>query len=56
KDVIAPAIKKGNPKLLEWLNNEIDSLISSDFLKEAYKETLEPVYGDEIKPEEIIFE
>ncbi|GAA8601171.1 transporter substrate-binding domain-containing protein [Helicobacter pylori] len=56
KDVIAPAIKKGNPKLLEWLNNEIDSLISSDFLKEAYKETLEPVYGDGIKPEEIIFE
>ncbi len=56
KDVIAPAIKKGNPKLLEWLNNEIDSLISRDFLKEAYKETLEPVYGDEIKPEEIIFE
>ncbi len=56
KDVIAPAIKKGNPKLLEWLDNEMDSLISSDFLKEAYKETLEPVYGDEIKPEEIIFE
>ncbi len=56
KDVIAPAIKKGNPKLLEWLNNEIDSLISSDFLKEAYQETLAPVYGDEIKPEEIIFE
>ncbi|AHN35128.1 glutamine ABC transporter substrate-binding protein [Helicobacter pylori oki102] len=56
KDVIAPAIKKDNPKLLEWLNNEIDSLISSDFLKEAYKETLEPVYGDGIKPEEIIFE
>ncbi len=56
KDVIAPAIKKGNPKLLEWLNNEMDSLISSDFLKEAYKETLEPVYGDGIKPEEVIFE
>ncbi len=56
KDVIAPAIKKGNPKLLEWLDNEMDSLISSDFLKEAYKETLEPVYGSEIKPEEIIFE
>ncbi len=56
KDVIAPAIKKDNPKLLEWLNNEMDSLISSDFLKEAYKETLEPVYGDGIKPEEIIFE
>ncbi len=56
KDVIAPAIKKGNPKLLEWLDNEMDSLISSDFLKEAYKETLEPVYGDGIKPEEIIFE
>ncbi|GAA7626418.1 transporter substrate-binding domain-containing protein [Helicobacter pylori] len=56
KDVIAPAIKKGNHKLLEWLDNEMDSLISSDFLKEAYKETLEPVYGSEIKPEEIIFE
>ncbi|AFI06684.1 cysteine ABC transporter substrate-binding protein [Helicobacter cetorum] len=55
-DVIAPAIKKGNPKLLEWLNNEIDALISSDFLEEAYKETLEPVYGDEVKPKEIIFD
>ncbi len=56
KDVIAPAIKKGNPNLLEWLDNEMDSLISSGFLKKAYQETLEPVYGDGIKPEEIIFE
>nr|WP_199769519.1 cysteine ABC transporter substrate-binding protein [Helicobacter cetorum] len=56
KDVIAPAIKKGNPKLLEWLNNEVQQLINEGFLKEAYKETLEPVYGSDIKPEEIVFE
>lgn len=54
--MIVLVIKKGNFKFLEWLNNEMDFFIFSDFLKEVYKEILEFVYGDGIKLEEIIFE
>nr|WP_233704408.1 cysteine ABC transporter substrate-binding protein [Helicobacter cynogastricus] len=56
QDVIAPAVKKGNKALLDWLNNEIDNLTKSGFIKKAYDATLKPVYGDEIDPKAVIFE
>lgn len=56
QDVIAPAVKKGNKTLLEWLNKEIDTLNKSGFIKEAYNATLKPVYGDAINPATVIFE
>ncbi|WP_411710210.1 cysteine ABC transporter substrate-binding protein [Helicobacter salomonis] len=56
QDVIAPAVKKGDKVLLEWLNKEIDTLIKNGFIKEAYDATLKPVYGDEVDPKSVIFE
>lgn len=47
EDVIAPAVKKGDKELLEWLNKEIDTLNKNGFMKEAYQETLAPIYGED---------
>ena len=55
EDVIAPAVKKDNTELLEWLNNEIDTLTKDGFFEEAFNETLAPAYGDTVKPESVIF-
>ena len=56
QDTIAPAVKKGNTDLLEWLNTEIDTLNGNGFMKEAYDATLLPAYGDSIDPSEILVE
>ena len=45
EDVIAPAVKKGNKELLQWLNKEIETLNANGFMKEAYEKTLAPIYG-----------
>lgn len=55
EDAIAPAVKKGDTELLEWLNDEIDTLTKDGFFKEAFEKTLEPAYGDIVKPESVIF-
>nr|WP_314460406.1 cysteine ABC transporter substrate-binding protein [uncultured Clostridium sp.] len=55
-DTIAPAVQKGNTALLDWLNEEIKSLAGEQFFHQDYKETLEPVYGDEIDPENLVVE
>lgn len=44
---IAPAIKKGNTELKNWLDNEITSLTHEGFMKEAYEKTLAPIFGEE---------
>ena len=56
QDAIAPAVKKGNTELLNWLNEEIESLTKEGFFKEAFNETLAPAYGDTVKPESVIYE
>lgn len=56
QDFIAPAVKKGNTDLLEWLNEEIDTLSEEGFAKEAYDKTLAPVYGDTVDYKDIIIE
>lgn len=56
QDTIAPAVKKGNTDLLEWINTEIDTLNGNGFMKEAYDSTLLPAYGDSIDPSEILVE
>ncbi|VYU39355.1 transporter substrate-binding domain-containing protein [Clostridium tertium] len=56
EDTIAPAVKKGDTELLEWVNKEIDTLTSEGFFKEAFNKTLAPAYGDTVKPESVIFE
>lgn len=54
QDVIAPAVQKGNTALLDWLNNEIDTLTKEGFIEEAYKATLAPIYGED-KMSSVIF-
>ena len=55
-DTIAVAVQKGNKDLLDWINNEIKELGKENFFHEAYKATLEPVYGDSAEPDSIIIE
>jgi polar amino acid transport system substrate-binding protein len=53
---IAPAVKKGNTELKEWLDQEITTLIEEGFFKEAYDATLLPAFGDSVDPTSVIFE
>lgn len=55
-DTIAPAVQKGNTSLLEWLNNEIQSLGQENFFHAAYESTLAPVYGDAANPDALVVE
>jgi len=55
-DVIAPAVKKGNKALLEWLNNEIVELGKENFFHKNYDATLKPIYGDSVNPESLVVE
>ena len=55
QDVIAPAVKKGNKELLDWINNELARLAEENFIQEAYDATLADIYGEEFK-ESIVIE
>lgn len=55
-DTIAPAVKKGNKTLLDYINKEIKSLASENFFHKDYEQTLEPVYGDEVDVDDIVVE
>lgn len=51
---IAPAVRKGDTALLNWVNNEIATLKQNGKLTAAYEKTLKPVYGDKVKPEDLL--
>lgn len=53
-DFIAPAVKKGNADLLQWLNQEITKLTTEGFFQQAYTQTIAPFYGAGIDPKHII--
>ena len=55
-DTIAPAVQKGNTELLEWLNDEIKTLGEEQFFHKNFEETLLPVYGNTIDPENLVVE
>jgi polar amino acid transport system substrate-binding protein len=55
-DTIAPAVQKGNKDLLDWINSEIETLGKEQFFHKDFEETLKPVYGDEIDPENLVVE
>lgn len=55
-DTIAPAVQKGNTELLDFVNDEIDKLGQERFFHKDYDETLKPVYGDDVNPDEIVVE
>lgn len=55
-DTIAPAVKKGNIELLNWVNDEIVALGKENFFHKDYEATLRPAYGDTIDPETVVVE
>ncbi len=44
-DTIAPAVSQGNTTLLNWLNEELETLGSQNFFHEDYEATLIDTYG-----------
>ncbi|MCP1143199.1 cysteine ABC transporter substrate-binding protein [Lysinibacillus endophyticus] len=55
-DYIAPAVKKGNTELLEWLNTELEALGQEQFFHKAYDETLKPSFGENISADDVVVE
>lgn len=55
-DAIAPAVTKGNETLLKWINDEITALADEQFFHADFEETLVPVYGDAVDPENLVVE
>lgn len=55
-DAIAPAVQKGNSTLLDWLNEEIETLGEENFFHADYEETLAPVYGEAADPDNLVVE
>nr|WP_156149907.1 cysteine ABC transporter substrate-binding protein [Mannheimia massilioguelmaensis] len=55
-DYIAPAVKKEDTDLLEWLDTEIEKLAKDGTLNKAYQKTLQPIYGDSINEADVIVE
>ena len=43
--IYAPAVTKGNTSLLDWLNEEIETLGKEQFFHKDYEETLADAYG-----------
>lgn len=44
-DTIAPAVTKGNESLLNWLNDEIETIGADNFFHKDYEATLVDTYG-----------
>lgn len=55
-DFIAPAVQKGNESLLNWINDELETVGGENFIHEAYSATLEPIYGNTVDPESVVVE
>ncbi|MDD4600562.1 ABC transporter glutamine-binding protein GlnH [bioreactor metagenome] len=55
-DAIAPAVKKGNEELQDWINKELETLGKENFIHKAYNETLKPAYSDSVNPEDVVIE
>lgn len=56
QDYIAPAVKKGNTELLEWLNEKLEALGEEQFFHKAYEEALKPAFGEEVSADEVVVE
>lgn len=55
-DAIAPAVKKGNTELRDWVNTELTKLGEEKFFHKDFEETLKPAYGDSVNPEDVVVE
>ena len=47
-------VRKGNETLLNWTNEEIQSLKEEQFFHKDYDETLVATYGEEYKEELVV--
>ncbi|WP_139897904.1 cysteine ABC transporter substrate-binding protein [Campylobacter jejuni] len=56
KDVIAPAVKKGDKELKEFIDNLIIKLGQEQFFHKAYDETLKAHFGDDVKADDVVIE
>lgn len=54
ESVIAPAVRKGDDALREYLNQEIDTLNQNGTIIAAYEKTLAPVFGEQAKADILI--
>ncbi len=55
-DTIAAAVAKGNSTLLDFLNEEIETLGQENFFHKDYEETLKAVYGEDTNPDSMVVE
>ncbi|MBS4406434.1 cysteine ABC transporter substrate-binding protein [Campylobacter vulpis] len=56
QDVIAPAVKKGDKELKEFIDNLIISLAAEQFFHKAYDESLKAHFGTDIKADDVVIE
>lgn len=55
-DYIAPAVQKGNEELLNWINDEMQSLADEQFFHADFEATLKEVYGESVEPDNLVVE
>lgn len=55
-DTIAAAVHKGNKELLDFINDDIKKLAGENFFHKDYEETLAPVYGTAVSPDDLVVE
>ncbi|MDR0663280.1 MAG: cysteine ABC transporter substrate-binding protein [Spirochaetaceae bacterium] len=55
-DTIAPAVRKGNTELRDWINHEIQNNLGDRFFHDAYDAALRPIYGNTVDPESVVVE
>lgn len=51
---IAPAVKRGNKSLQNWMNREITKLNRQSYFTYDYNKELKPYFGKEIRPSDIV--
>ncbi|MBZ7966813.1 cysteine ABC transporter substrate-binding protein [Campylobacter sp. RM9756] len=56
KDVIAPAVKKGDKELKQFIDNLIIKLGKEHFFHKAYDETLKQHFGDDVQADDVVIE
>ncbi|TQR42640.1 transporter substrate-binding domain-containing protein [Paenibacillus popilliae] len=53
---IAPAVKKGNTELRDWVNQELEALGKEKFLLQLYDKYVKDELGPDVSPDDIIVE
>jgi polar amino acid transport system substrate-binding protein len=53
---IAPAVKKGDSNLLDWVNTDITKLLNDGFFNKVYDDQLKPFFSVDVKPSDILIE